>query len=267
MFSSPSPSVFGRRPIDTSTQSASSVSSSPPAAGSSVSVAFLPLTVQPVTLVDRRSSMPCFLKILAASLRTSSSMPGSSLSRYSTTVTCAPSLHQTEPSSSPITPPPMTTIFFGTALSSSAPVESTTTCLSLSTSTPGSGATEEPVAMMMFFAVTVSSPTLTVCASWKVAWPFFQSTLFFLNRKATPLVSPSTASRRCACILSRSSLGVTSMPISAIVPLLAALKYSDACSIAFDGMQPTLRQVPPSVSRLSAQAVFRPSWAARIAAT
>jgi hypothetical protein len=39
------PSVFGRRPIETSTASASSVSASPPAAGSSVRTAFLPLTV------------------------------------------------------------------------------------------------------------------------------------------------------------------------------------------------------------------------------
>jgi HK97 family phage major capsid protein len=31
--------------------------------------------------------------------------------------------------------------------------------------------------------------------------------------------------------------------------------------------QPTFRQVPPRVSRPSAQAVLRPSWAARIAAT
>ena len=36
----------GLRPMATSTQSASSVSASPPAAGSSVSVAFLPLTVR-----------------------------------------------------------------------------------------------------------------------------------------------------------------------------------------------------------------------------
>ena len=40
-----------------------------------------------------------------------------------------------------------------------------------------------------------------------------------------------------------------------------------AKDIAFDGMQPTLRQVPPKVSRLSTQAAFSPSCAARIAAT
>jgi hypothetical protein len=42
-------------------------------------------------------------------------------------------------------------------------VESTT--IFWSTSTPGSGVTDEPVAMTMSFAVTVWSPTLTVCPS------------------------------------------------------------------------------------------------------
>ena len=60
---------------------------------------------------------------------------------------------------------------------------------------------------------------------------------------------------------------VALMPHLAIVPCAASSKSSDAWSSAFDGMQPTLRQVPPSVSRLSAQAVFSPSCAARIAAT
>ena len=40
----------------------------------------------------------------------------------------------------------------------------------------------------------------------------------------------------------RSSFGSTITPILAIVPFAAASKYSLAWSIAFDGMQPTLRQ-------------------------
>ena len=40
-----------------------------------------------------------------------------------------------------------------------------------------------------------------------------------------------------------------------------------ACNKALDGIQPTLRQVPPRVSRISMQAVFMPSCAARMAAT
>jgi hypothetical protein len=92
------------------------------------------------------------LKILFDSLRISSSMPGRIWSRYSTTVTLAPSRRHTEPSSSPITPPPITTRWLGTCGSSSAPVEST--IRSWSTVTPGSGVTDEPVAMTMFLART-----------------------------------------------------------------------------------------------------------------
>ena len=49
--------------------------------------------------------------------------------------------------------------------------------------------------------------------------------------------------------------------------LFASSKASEAWSSAFDGMQPTLRQVPPWVARFSTTAVRRPSWAARIAQT
>ena len=159
----------------------------------------------------------------------------------------------------------MTTICSGTFGSSSAPVLSTTTFWS--TVTPGSGVTDEPVAITMFLARTVWPATSTLSLPVKRAWPFSHVTLFFLNRYSMPPVSCFTASRRWPCIASRSSSGVTLMPILAIAPLAAASKYSDACSIAFDGMQPTFRQVPPSVSRASAQAVFSPSCAARIAAT
>ena len=44
-------------------------------------------------------------------------------------------------------------------------------------------------------------------------------------------------------------------------------KCSDDWSSAFDGMQPTLTQVPPSVRSPSTQTVVKPSCAARIAAT
>ena len=53
----------------------------------------------------------------------------------------------------------------------------------------------------------------------------------------------------------------------------ACSKFSDDCSSAFDGMQPTLVHVPPgagpplSFFHSSMQATERPSWAARIAAT
>ena len=64
-----SPSVLGRRPIETRTTSASIVSAAPPAAGSTVSVTpSCPCALAPVTLVEVRISKPCFLKILRAFL-------------------------------------------------------------------------------------------------------------------------------------------------------------------------------------------------------
>ena len=47
----------------------------------------------------------------------------------------------------------------------------------------------------------------------------------------------------------------------------ATSKWCDDCNSAFDGMQPTLRHVPPKVPYFSTMAVFRPSCAARMAAT
>ena len=46
----------------------------------------------------------------------------------------------------------------------------------------------------------------------------------------------------------------------------ASWKRSLACSSALEGMQPTFRQVPPKLPRLSMQAVVRPSWPSRMAA-
>ena len=70
-----------------------------------------------------------------------------------------------------------------------------------------------------------------------------------------------------AIIAGRSSFGAgTTMPILAKA-WPASSNSSEACSIAFDGMQPMLRQVPPKVGIFSTTAVFRPSCAARMAQT
>ena len=83
-----------------------------------------------------------------------------------------------------------------------------------------------------------------------------------------PPVRPLIASSRVPCIAPRSSSSpVVFTPHLASAPECASSYSSEAWSSALEGMQPTLRQVPPSVSRLSTQAVFRPSCAARIAAT
>ncbi len=89
--------------------------------------------------------------------------------------------------------------------------------------------------------------------------------MFFFIRNSTPLVSAVTESAFCFCICGRFSLGATSMPISA-KSLAATSNSSEACSSALEGMQPTFRQVPPSVPRFSTIATLSPSWPARMAA-
>ncbi len=71
----------------------------------------------------------------------------------------------------------------------------------------------------------------------------------------------------CVIIAARSGFGLpTSMPsLRKVWP--ASSNISEACSSAFEGMQPTLRQVPPRVACFSTTATLRPSWAARMAQT
>ena len=139
----------------------------------------------------------------------------------------------------------------------------------LSTSTPGSGVGSEPVAMMMFFAsrVWAAPPPLTSTLPGPAIapQPFTQSTLFFFIRNSTPLVRAATLSAFWASICLRFSFGVTSMPRLA-KSLPAASNSSEACNRALEGMQPTLRQVPPKVDPPSTMAVFSPSWPQRMAA-
>ena len=114
--------------------------------------------------------IPCLVRIFWNALQTSISMPGVIWSRNSTTVTSDPSRFQTEPSSSPITPAPITTSRFGTSAISSAPVEVTT--LFSSTSTPGREAGSDPVAMTMFLAFrTPASGPSTVTSPGAVILP------------------------------------------------------------------------------------------------
>ena len=56
--------------------------------------------------------------------------------------------------SKPITPAPIRIIFSGTLANFRAPVDDTTT--SSSTSIPGNGVTSEPVAIRIFFVLTIS---------------------------------------------------------------------------------------------------------------
>ena len=135
----------------TRTTSTFNASAAPPAAGSKDNVTPAFAVFAPVTLVPSLNFTPCFLKVRVACLTTSPSMPGKMLGRNSMTVTSAPKRRHTEPSSNPITPPPMTAMVLGGFDKFNAPVDDTI-CFS-STSTPGSGVVSDPVAMTMCLAV------------------------------------------------------------------------------------------------------------------
>ena len=119
----PRPSMKGRRPMQTSSTSVSSVSAAPPAAGSTVTVTPPSPASALVTLVDSWNLMPWRVRIFWNSLADSPSTPGTMRSRNSTTVTSAPSRRHTEPSSSPMIPAPITISRFGTSASDRMPVE------------------------------------------------------------------------------------------------------------------------------------------------
>ena len=149
-----------------------------------------------------------------------------------------------------MTPPPTTTMVAGTFSSAMPPVDEMITFSSISTSTPGMPATSEPVAMTMFFvSITCSSPLslVTETLPWPstLPVPWKPSILFFLNRKATPSTFDFTVASLWAIIFPRLSFGAPTSTPSASMPWPAWWKTSEACSRAFEGMQPTLRQVPP----------------------
>ena len=185
-------------------------------------------------------------------------------------MTSAPSRFQTEPSSSPITPAPMIRSFDGTFSSDSAPVDDTTRFSSISM--PFSRAISEPVAMTMFLVSTVCAlPSLPVTSTLPapriLPLPLMTSILFFFIRNSTPLTLPSMPCCLKFIIDGRSSFGAETLTPILAKECPASSNISEACSSAFDGMQPTLRQVPPSVAFFSTTATFMPSCAARTAQT
>ena len=111
----------------TSTTSASTTmpSAPSPAAGSMATLWPAAVLATPVTLLDSLKLMPCLARMRCRLRATSASVPGRMRSRNSTTSTSLPSRRHTEPSSSPITPAPITSRRLGTLGSASAPVEDT----------------------------------------------------------------------------------------------------------------------------------------------
>jgi hypothetical protein len=128
----------------------------------------------------------------------------------------------------------------------------------------------EPVATMTSFA-SISSTwpsarfTEIRVGARNLASPATCSTRWCLKRRPTPPVRRSTIFCFHATIFFTSTL-ISPRPIPISPASCARSTTVDAWIIAFDGMQPTLRQTPPSFSR-STQITFLPFCAARIAAT
>ena len=108
----PNPSAQGARPTATRIRSPEISDFCPPDSKDRVVPDLLFFAA--VTLVESKKRRPCFSKIFLATFATSGSNCGQISGRNSIIVTSVPSRDQTQPSSSPIAPPPTTTIFLGT---------------------------------------------------------------------------------------------------------------------------------------------------------
>mmetsp|Transcript_18839 Transcript_18839/g.47866 ORF Transcript_18839/g.47866 Transcript_18839/m.47866 type:complete len:313 (-) Transcript_18839:260-1198(-) len=255
-------SVKGRRPMDTSTASAFNVLASPPATGSTWRDTESPLLVPPITFVPNMKFMPCFLSDLVKAVPTSLSRKGQILSPNSTTVTLEPKRRHTEPSSRPITPPPITIKFSGTLSRARAPVELTT--VFSSKGRKGSSMGSEPVASMTFLvlitlvvlSLRVTSTSLLLRSFPK---PFSYVTLFFLKRCSMPPVSDLTVFCLWSITFDRSKETPSQLMPCLEKVLLASSYIWEVWRRDFEGMHPTLRQVPPRDPLFSTQVTFMPS--------
>ena len=139
-----------------------------------------------------------------------------------------------------------------------------------SSSTPGMVAALEPVAMRIRSAsrVTGASPeTWTLPGAAIRAVPRTRVIPFFLKRKSMPLVSWVTIFFLRFIMAARSSSTPETFTPWAAKLFVASRYFSLDSRRALEGMQPTLRQVPPRGFSFSMQATLRPSWLARMAAT
>jgi hypothetical protein len=180
-------------------------------------------------------------------------------------VTGTPNLASALPSSTPMYPPPTTATEEGRSARNSAPVESSTRTPSTGRSASANG--REPVARMQSSNSKCRRPSSSCTATRvglaKRAVPPTMVTPAACSNWRTPEVSSSTLRRTWACTAGQSSWGVAITPKRS--PWPASWKRSAAPISALDGMQPTLRQVPPIASR-STSVTCRPAWAARRAA-
>ena len=144
------------------------------------------MTLADSILVLSSNFMPSFSRLRWRIFDVSASKPIAAMrGRNSMTVTSAPSRAQTEPSSRPIAPAPMTSIVFGT-FSSAMPWSLLMTRLP-SNLRNGSSTGTLPVASRMFCVLSVffappSPVTSTVLPSTSLPRPFTTSILFFFIR-------------------------------------------------------------------------------------
>ena len=132
-----------------------------------------------------------------------------------------------------------------------------------SNSAPGSGRARTPVAITIDSAVTVSSPTWTLCGATTLATPSLELTLYLRNRPSMPLLSWPATPRLRLMIWAKSQPAWPVKPNCLPWFLISSARWALVRS-ALVGMQPQLRQMPPSLSR-STQSTRFLSWAARIA--
>ena len=158
-FSRARPPVKACLPIDTKHTSQSRAFSTPLSLLMFTITPFSLLFYPPSTPVESSNLIPYFLREAKKVLLISASRKGQILGPLLTTVTSVPRRAYTDPISSPITPPPMTTIFLGIDLSTSAPVEETTYYSSVARpEASGRLLGSDPVAIIMFLAEIYSVP-------------------------------------------------------------------------------------------------------------
>ncbi len=132
-----------------------------------------------------------------------------------------------------------------------------------SNSAPGSGRCRTPVATTIDSAVTVSLPTCTLCGATTLATPSFEPTLYLRKSPSMPLLSWAATDRLRRMIWAKSQPAWPVKPNCVPWFLSSSARWA-LVKRALVGMQPQLRQMPPSLSR-STQSTRFLSWAARIA--
>ena len=205
-------------------------------------------------VVPRRASALASTAAISGSGPIGSTPTGSA----SSSVVCDPTSVNTDANSQPITPPPITATRSGSW--SLRVLWSEVTIRSPSGSKPGIERGAEPVARITLSAETSWPSTATTPGRTSRPWPLTIATLRRLSSPESPPTSLSTtpvvrvATRAQSGVKPPSPLGM--MPKSAACS--AVRSTSAVCSSALAGMQPRLRQVPPTLSR-STNATDRPA--------